>query len=439
MKYEEFFEIAKEQGLSSAQLILTRSRATTIATFNHTVDKYKVADDQTVIASGIYEGRYGSCTTDRLERSTFAWLVEQIIKAAKTNGQLSKIDFFEGSPKYTKRTVFKKELAQKAPGEAIEDLMDLEKMTRQRDERISDFMAQYHYSEHTSELHNSKGLNLKNKTNYFLYAASAFANDGDNKKSYDSIIWGNDLSAFSKEKMVNEIIDGLFAQFGAAPCKSGKYPTVLRHDVFADFVDVMVGSADAESIQKRSSFLVGKLNEKVASSKVTILERPLDKGPFFTYFDSEGVSRQNKDIVKKGVLQTYLYNRETALKDGANTTGNASYRGGKIAVGYTNLIMKPSKKSFEEMIAQIKEGVYITSIQGLGTGMNETNGDFSCQASGYMIRDGKVAEPLTLITLGGNVLKMFRDIKDIDSKNEFMPDGIGCPDVFVKSMSIGGK
>ena len=95
MKYEEFFEMAKEKGLSSAQLILTRSRATTIATFNQTVDKYKLADDQTVIASGIYEGRYGSCTTDRLERSTYAWLVEQIIKAAKTNGQLSKIDFLK--------------------------------------------------------------------------------------------------------------------------------------------------------------------------------------------------------------------------------------------------------------------------------------------------------------------------------------------------------
>ena len=97
MKYQEFFEIAKEKGLTSAQIILSRSKATTIVSFNKSIDKYKIADDQTVIASGIYEGRYGSCTTDHLEKSTFPWLVDQIIKAAKTNGQESKIDFFEGS------------------------------------------------------------------------------------------------------------------------------------------------------------------------------------------------------------------------------------------------------------------------------------------------------------------------------------------------------
>ena len=439
MKYQEFFEIAKEKGLTSAQIILSRSKATTIVSFNKSIDKYKIADDQTVIASGIYEGRYGSCTTDHLEKSTFPWLVDQIIKAAKTNGQESKIDFFEGSPKYAKKNVFKKELALKTPAEAIADLASLEEMARAKDDRITDFMAEYVYAEDYRELYNSKGLNLKNKANYYLYAASAFANDGENKKSWDSLIWGNDLATFSKEKMVHELIDGLFRQFGAAPCKSGQYPTVLSHDVFSNFVEVMVGSADAESIQKESSFLVGKLHEKVASSKITISERPLDKNQLFTSFDAEGVARQNRDIIKKGILQTYLYNRETALKDGVETTGNAAYRGGKIATAYTNLAVKPSKKSFEEMIAPIKEGVYITTIQGLGTGMNETNGDFSCQATGYMIRDGKLAEPLTLITLGGNVLKMFETIKDIDSKREFLPQGIVCPDVYIKSMSIGGK
>jgi PmbA protein len=147
----------------------------------------------------------------------------------------------------------------------------------------------------------------------------------------------------------------------------------------------------------------------------------------------------NKDIVKKGVLKTYLYNRETAKKDGVASTGNGQWEGDKIGIGYGNIYIKGSKKSFEEMIAPIKEGVFITEIEGLGTGMNAQSGNFSCQAQGFMIRDGKKAEPLNLITLSGNLLKMLSDVKGFDNKMKLNTDSTECADVYIKSMAIGGK
>ena len=91
------------------------------------------------------------------------------------------------------------------------------------------------------------------------------------------------------------------------------------------------------------------------------------------------------------------------------------------------------------MIAPIKKGVYITEIAGLGTGMNANSGDFSCQAEGYMIEDGKVTTPLNLITLSGNLFKMLNDIRDLDNEAKMDESGMAVPAVYIKSMNIGGE
>ena len=148
---------------------------------------------------------------------------------------------------------------------------------------------------------------------------------------------------------------------------------------------------------------------------------------------------KNKTVIDKGVLKTYFHNRETAKKDGVESTGNASWGGGKFGIGFLNVFVKGGKKSFDEMIAPIKLGVYITDIAGLGTGMNPASGDFSCQAEGFMIRVGKFAEPLNLITLSGNLMKMFDSIKDLDNRVELQVSATSCPDLYIKSMNIGGK
>ena len=207
----------------------------------------------------------------------------------------------------------------------------------------------------------------------------------------------------------------------------------------ASLIGYFLSSAIADDVQRHTSMLEGKLGQKIASSRLTIEERPLEKNVFFSYFDGEGVAAKNKVVVKNGVLQTYFYNRETAKKDGVESTGNGTWGGGKVGTGFGTVFVKPGKKSFEEMIAPIKDGVYITDVAGLGTGMNSVSGDFSCQAEGFHIVDGKVAEPLTLITLSGNLLKMLNDLKEFASDAKMTLEAISVASAYIKSMNIGGK
>ena len=201
----------------------------------------------------------------------------------------------------------------------------------------------------------------------------------------------------------------------------------------------MIGSLDAEEIQKHSSLLEGKLGQQALSKKLSIIENPLEKNLFFRYFDDEGVATSKKFLVNKGVISTYLYTLQTAAKDNAQPTGNGfGSPKAKADVGY--VVVKGGKKSEEEMISGIKEGVYITELTGLHSGMNPRSGNFSLQSAGFMIRDGKKAEPLALITVAGNLINVFNNIKCVANNNKLViGNQMSCPSIYVGKLPISGK
>lgn len=438
MNFDRFFALAKEKGISEAQIQLTRSSATSVRLFKREIDSYSVNDSQSIIACGIYQGRFGSATTQKFGKDAFAFLIDQIIMTASYSEKDDGVGLFQGSEKYHRRNVYSRQLEAKPMKEKLALLRAVEEGIYAYDPRFSE--AEVSYSERASydEFHNSFGLKLKQKSNYFYLYAGAVARQEEETKTFADVFLDNDFARFDKDAFVKSICARTLSKFGGQPCKSGKYPTVLSRDIVCDLLSYFLTSAIADEVQRHSSFLEGKLGSKIASRKLTIEEKPLTKNVFFSYFDDEGVAAQNKVIVKKGVLKQLFYNRETAQKDGVRSSGNAAWEGSKIGTGFLNVFVKPGKHSFAEMISPIKEGVYITEIAGLGTGMNSNSGDFSCQAEGYKIVDGKIAEPLNLITLSGNLLKMLGDLKEFDNNVMMTSGAISCADAFIKKMSIGG-
>ncbi|OPZ35197.1 MAG: peptidase PmbA [Tenericutes bacterium ADurb.BinA155] len=367
-------------------------------------------------------------------------MVDQIILTASTSEKEGTAELFKGSEKYHKKNVFNKELGLIPVEKKIAMLHQIEDGLFAYDKRIIEVEeVDYSEKEIASEFYNSFGLKLKQKSNYYYFVGAAEGKQGDEIKTDYEFFGDNDFNKFDPKALIEKIGRKTIAKFGGVQCASGNYPTILHSDIVASLVNYYLGSASSDEVQRKSSFLIGKLGQQIASKKLTIEEKPLEKNIYFSYFDDEGVATYNKAIIKKGVLQTYFYNRETAKKDGVQSTGNGVWEGAKIGVGFSNVFVKPGKQSFEELASPIKEGVFITDIAGLGTGMNEQSGDFSCQAQGFMIRDGKVAEPLNLITLSGNLLKMFQDLKGFDNAVELKDSAISCADAYIKSMAIGGK
>ena len=173
---------------------------------------------------------------------------------------------------------------------------------------------------------------------------------------------------------------------------------------------------------------------------MTVIENPLLPNINYRYFDDEGVATSKKFLIKKGVLETYLYTLETAMKDGVEPTGNGYRGGGKAHSGMVNVIVKPGRKTEAEVLSMIKEGIYISELEGLHAGLNAQSGNFSLQAAGFMIRDGKLAEPLSLITVAGNLVDLFMGIKEIANNSDFdVFTGVTCPSILIKKLSVSGK
>src|SRR5205823_14931884 len=131
------------------------------------------------------------------------------------------------------------------------------------------------------------------------------------------------------------------------------------------------------SVYRQQSFWAGKLGEKVASEKVTVVDDGTIPGLFGTSpFDDEGVPSRRTIVIEKGVLKSYLLNCYAARKLGMKTTGNAS-RGlaGNAGIGNGNFYLEPGKRSPQQIIGDVKDGFYVTEF--LGFGVNLVTGDFS--------------------------------------------------------------
>jgi PmbA protein len=142
-------------------------------------------------------------------------------------------------------------------------------------------------------------------------------------------------------------------------------------------------------------------------------------------------------VIENGVLKSYLLNTYTAKKLGLKTTGNAS-RGlaGTPGIGPGNFFLQPGTKSLQEIIGDIKEGLFVTEF--LGHGVNLVTGDFSRGASGIWIQNGELTFPVEEITVAGNLKDMLCNVSEIGSDLEFR-GAIACPTLRIDGLTVAGE
>ncbi len=439
-KFDVFFALAKEKGIEVFELYYSRAKSLSFKLYNAQIEGYKLSEDIMLYARGIYKGKIGYAMTEKITKETAAFLVNEIITNAGTVTKEELAIIFKGSDKYKKKNVYNPAIAELPIETKKKNLLEIERKLKAADQRIAQVDAcTYQEKESEAILMNSYGLQLKRKSNYYYYYASVLAIQGQERKGEGDVHFSNDPNTLNIDNFVNKITKKALIKFNGTQCASKDYKVVLDKEVVADLLSAYLDSASAEEVHKNTSLMIGKLNQPVASKKVTILEAPLKKNAFFTYFDDEGVATYNKAVVKKGVLQTYFHNLNTAHNDGVQTTGNGYRSGGKIGVGFQNIVLKPGRKSLDEIFAQIGNGVYITEVMGVHASLNPTSGNFSLQANGFMIENGKRGVPLTLITVAGNLLTLFMDVKEVANDNELLPSGYDVPSLFIKKLTISGK
>jgi PmbA protein len=227
-------------------------------------------------------------------------------------------------------------------------------------------------------------------------------------------------------------------RLGGRKVKTAQVPIIFDPLVATSILEHIFEGVNGDSVYRGASFLAGKLGEKIAGDRVNIIDDGTMVGGFGTSpFDAEGIPTRRTVVVENGVFKSYLLNTYTAKKLGLQTTANAS-RGlaGTPGIGPGNYFLQPGTKTPQQIIGDIKEGLYVTEF--LGHGANLVTGDYSRGASGLWISGGELTFPVEEITVAGNLKEMFFNISEIGNDLEFR-GAVASPTLRIDGLTVGGE
>ncbi|WP_263975168.1 TldD/PmbA family protein [Leptolyngbya sp. 7M] len=274
------------------------------------------------------------------------------------------------------------------------------------------------------------------------------------RQGFESVHSRSDYSVLEGiEAQVKSAAERAVRQLEAKPVKGGQYTVLLDPYLAGVFIHEAFGHlSEADFVYenpKMQELLV--LGKPMAISQLNVVDDATMPGlPGSLKYDDEGVPAQRKYLIKDGILTQRLHSLETAGKMQEQPTGNARALNAAYPpiVRMTNTGIESGDQTFEQMLSDIEEGVYAVRMLG-----GQTNGEMFtfAAAEGYMIRDGQLAEPVSDVTLSGNVFQTLKDIEAIGNDSIYrnggcgkggqspLPVSVGGPHVRIKNVVVGGR
>ena len=437
---DKLFEKASLKGIDEFEIYFLSNLNTSIKIYQGKIENFSNNQNQGISFRGMVDGKMGYSYSESLEDEDIDFLINEVIENASCIESLDKQFIYGEKANYTDTITYSSAIENLDTDLVKDFLIKMEEYALSIDERVKKVnFCSFAMGSGEKIIKNSKGLELHSKENICYTYISVIAEENGVVKTGSHFQLGRDFSKFDYKELSEVAVKRALNKFGTITLTEVPKTCVIENLAFSSLLGAMSNIFSAEAVQKNISKLKGKLNESVASSIVTLVDDPfLKDGLANSSFDDEGVPTSYKEIIQDGVLKTYLYNLKTAYKDGVSSTGNGvkgSYKG-TVGISSFNLYIKPSSKSFDKMIENIKEGIFITDFAGLHSGLNTISGDFSLAGEGFYIKDGKIDRPLNQITISGNFFELLKNIKDIANDIKFSFSSVGSPSIMVEGLKV---
>ncbi len=300
---------------------------------------------------------------------------------------------------------------------------------------------------------NSRGFSGEYRRSYCGFSATPIAQDASGAMQSD--YWYSSARTAklldSPEAVGRIAAERALRRLGARRVPTQQCSVIFPAEAARGLMGTLLSAADGDAIYRNSSMFSGKLGEQVAGENITMIDdgtmvfdhvladgTTLRVGGFGTSpFDGDGLPTRRTVIIERGILKNLMLNTYTGRKLSMESTGKAS-RGlaGAPGIGGGNYFLEPGTQMPGEIIAGVKQGLYV--LQTMGFGVNLVTGDYSQGATGLWIENGELAYPVEEITIAGNLKDMFRNISAIGNDLEFRGAG-AVPTLRVEGMTIAGS
>ncbi len=268
-------------------------------------------------------------------------------------------------------------------------------------------------------------------------SATALAGAGtDMQRDYDYTSATHLADLDSPATIGRSAAERALARLNPSRPRTAKLPVLYDPRVSSSLLGSLLGAINGAAVARGTSFLKERLGDQLFAPGITIRDDPhRRRGLRSRPFDGEGVPTAPRALIEDGRLATWLLDSRSARQLGLRSTGHAARgTGGPPSPSATNLYLEPGQQTPAELMADIGEGLYVTEM--MGGGVNGITGDYSRGASGFMIRDGAIAEPVAEITVAGHILELFRTLRPANDLR--FRRGTDAPTVRVEGLTMAG-
>jgi len=404
---QQMLEFAKRNGCSACRIVIGSGTESSFEYRDTKLDQLQQSSQNYLSASLFVDGRFGSYSTNRLEKKE----VEKFIKNA-----IASTRYLAEDPHRTLPAPDRYYKGKDAPDDCYDkqfdsiqadDKLHLVKATveeiYQTDPHIISVAASYGDGDWFSYIIDSNGFEgEKAQTSFSLSAEVSLKGDGDARPEswwYDSALFWEKLQ---KTDIGKKALERALRKLGQAKIKSGVYPMLVDNLNASRLLSPVIGALNGEQIAQKNSFLTDKLGQTIASEKLTLTDEPhLAQAQGSRWFDSEGVATRQRTVIENGVLKTYFIDTYNASKLKIEPTIS----------GASVLTFKQGNRNLDEMIAQLKKGILVTGFNGGNS--NSTTGDFSFGIEGFLIENGKLVKPISEMNVTGNLLSLWASLIEV--------------------------
>lgn len=434
--------VARADGHEQMEVACSHGQSTSVKVYDGAVESFTSAEGLAIGIRVLVDGREGFASAGSLG----ADVIDQVLADARDNARFAEPDEFAGiaepdGVEANEVDLWRAGVDASSSEDKIATALDLERRVVDADARIKGVRtATYGDSTGAFALASTAGIAAASRSSSAQIAVQPLADDGDRTRTgfgWDGARQPQDLDTdYVVDRAVSRTVDLL----GAVKPASASVSLVLDPQLTATTVGIIAGTLSGERVLKQRSPFAERHGEKIASDAVTFFDDPTDLDSLGAdSHDGEGLACRRVPLVTNGVLDGFFYDSYNGRKAGRSSTGSAM-RGvrGLPGPGVHSLHVRPGEGSLEDLIAGVDLGVYVFSLDGLHSGVNAISGDFSVGATGRMIRNGQLAEPINECTLASTLQRMLLDVERVGGELTHLPSGVSVPPMVIADVALSG-
>ena len=288
---------------------------------------------------------------------------------------------------------------------------------------------------------NTKGESFSYKKTLFSHSIMLQdTKENDMMMLMESMQWGN--ADLSLKALLERLERKIKWSKKIVSIESASMPVIFTPKALLVLILPFISGLNGMIVNKKISPLQDKINELISNSLFSMYsDGTIDYASGSAPYDDEGVLMRRLPMIEKGILKNYYYDLQNAAEAGVEPTGNGIRPGfhSSPSPGVANLVIPEGKISFQEMIKDIKEGIIVDQVLGLGQG-NVLSGAFSNNVQlGFKIKNGKVVGRIKNVMIAGNAFEVMKDIVAIGDESRWVSGQYYFPHIYIKSISVSTR